>query len=127
MERTRLYYRALGYPTDYVWAANSDVPFCTPIKPLSESNLALITTSSPAGTTEQHTPTVWSTASNAVPEAMFTDNRAWDKETTHTNDTETFLPLRALAQLVKNRRVGQHRTPLPWGAHGIQSAPDHHE
>ena len=106
MERTRLYYRALGYPNDYVWAENRDVPFCKPARPLSESNLALITTSSPAGTTEQDTPTVWSSASNAIPQAMFTDNRAWDKETTHTNDTETFLPLRALAELVNTGELG---------------------
>ena len=27
MERTRLYYRALGYESDYVWATFADVPF----------------------------------------------------------------------------------------------------
>ena len=44
MERTRLYYRALGYEQDYVWSTYDDVPFARLGAPLSESKIALITT-----------------------------------------------------------------------------------
>ena len=36
MERTRHYYRALGYATDYRWATSDHVPFTLPAKSLSE-------------------------------------------------------------------------------------------
>ena len=47
MERTRLYYRALGYESDYVWATFADVPFARLHKPLAEAKIALLTTASP--------------------------------------------------------------------------------
>ena len=48
MERTRLYYRALGYPSDYVWATFENVPFTPLAMPLSAARIALVTTSSAA-------------------------------------------------------------------------------
>jgi hypothetical protein len=36
MDRTRHYYRALGYTRDYIWATFDDVPFSQLAKPLSE-------------------------------------------------------------------------------------------
>ena len=47
MDRTRHYYRALGYTQDYIWATFDDVPFSQPAKPLSEMRIVLITTASP--------------------------------------------------------------------------------
>src|SRR5688572_17009969 len=47
MERTRLYYRALGYASDYVWATFADVPFVRLQKPLAEAKIGLLTTASP--------------------------------------------------------------------------------
>jgi hypothetical protein len=47
MERTRHFYRALGYTKDYIWATFDDVPFSQPAKPLSEMRIVLITTASP--------------------------------------------------------------------------------
>ncbi len=46
MERTRLYYRALGYEQDCVWAHYADVPFARSAKPLAECRIALVTTAS---------------------------------------------------------------------------------
>ena len=40
MERTRLYYRALGYVSDYVWATFADVPFVRLQKPLAGAKIA---------------------------------------------------------------------------------------
>ena len=47
MDRTRHYYRALGYTRDYIWATFDYVPFSQLAKPLSESRIALVTTASP--------------------------------------------------------------------------------
>ena len=52
MERTRLYYRALGYDGDYVWSQYDDVPFATLAKPLDEAKIALVTTASAPGPRE---------------------------------------------------------------------------
>ena len=106
MERTRNYYRALGYTQDYSWARNESIPFHSPGKPLNQSRVALITTSSPAGTTMQDLPGVWSADASVIPKAMFTGNLAWDKETTHTNDVGSFLPLHALQTLVADGEIG---------------------
>jgi hypothetical protein len=98
MERTRHYYRALGYAKDYVWAAFDDVPFALPAKPLSELRVALITTASPPDF--DGVKRVWSGVVAPAPEKLFTDNVAWDKESTHTNDLGSFLPIEAAFALV---------------------------
>lgn len=106
MERTRKYYRALGYKQDYIWAQNNDIPFIKPTKPLSEMTVAVITTTSPAGTTKADTPAVWSADATLVPSEMYTDNLAWDKETTHTNDTGSYIPLTAMHSMVAEGELG---------------------
>jgi hypothetical protein len=93
MERTRQYYRALGYANDYVWAKFDDVPFAPLARPLSELRIALITTASPADF--DGVKRVWSGAVSPPPSKLFTDNVAWDKESTHTDDRESFLPIEA--------------------------------
>jgi hypothetical protein len=40
------------------------------------------------------------------PDRLFTDNLAWDKESTHTRDVESFLPLRTLAEAAASGRIG---------------------
>jgi hypothetical protein len=98
MDRTRHYYRALGYAKDYVWATFDDVPFALPAKPLSELRVALITTASPPDF--DGVKRVWSGVVAPAPEKLFTDNVAWDKESTHTNDLGSFLPIEAAFALV---------------------------
>src|SRR5215470_7497913 len=44
MERTRLYYRALGYDNDYAWAHFPEVPFTPLGRPLAETRIGLVTT-----------------------------------------------------------------------------------
>ena len=102
MERTRNYYRALGYSNGYVWAHHDDVPFVRPRKPLRETRLALVTTAGPGdrshrdGRNRRH---VWS-GLVASPPATFDTDMAWDRESTHTDDRESFLPLDAARRLV---------------------------
>ena len=97
MERTRHYYRALGYANDYSWATFDDVPFARPAKPLSDLRIALITTASPPDF--DGVKRVWSGPVSPPPEKLFTDNVAWDKESTHTNDRASFLPIEAASEL----------------------------
>src|SRR5439155_16982130 len=47
MERTRNYYRALGYTKDYVWAHHAEVPFVRPVKPVGALTVALVCTAGP--------------------------------------------------------------------------------
>lgn len=98
MERTRHYYRALGYDNDYVWATYDHVPFAVPAKPSSDLRIALITTSSPPDFDGEKR--VWSGLVSPPPKKLFTDNVAWDKESTHTDDTASFLPIEAAFGLV---------------------------
>jgi hypothetical protein len=107
MERTRQYYRALGYQQDYVWAHYADVPFVRLRKPLAECRIALVTTaSSPSAVRADGSVAkqVWSGDVSPPPERLFTDNVAWDKESTHTRDRESFLPIETARQLANEGR-----------------------
>ncbi len=96
-ERTRHYYRALGYTRDYVWATFENVPFAELQKPLPQSRIALITTASPDDF--DGVKRVWSGNVLPPPPSLYTDNVAWDKESTHTKDRESFLPIEAVSKL----------------------------
>jgi hypothetical protein len=97
IERTRDYYRALGYAKDYVWAGHDEVPFAPLGKPLSTARVALVTTASPADFKGRRQ--VWSGPVSPPPATLFTANLAWDKESTHTDDRESFLPIETVAEL----------------------------
>lgn len=117
MERTRHYYRALGYKSDYVWATFPDVPFARLQKPLSQARVALVTTAGPPDDSNrdaQGVRHVWSGAVSPPPERL-TTNVAWDKESTHTDDRESFLPITAVSTLVAERVVGDIATRF----HGV--------
>lgn len=104
MERTRLYYRALGYETDYIWSTFDDVPFVRLGQPLPETNVALLTTASPpdrSNRAENGRKSVWVGRVAAPPEAFMTDV-AWDRESTHTDDRESFLPIEAAKGLAQD-------------------------
>lgn len=97
MERTRHYYRALGYTKDYVWAKHDKAPFVRLTKPLADCRLALITTASPFDF--DGTRRVWSGRVYPPPPSLFTANLAWDKESTHTDDRGSFLPIEVASEL----------------------------
>ena len=97
IDRTRHYYRALGYAKDYVWAAHDEVAFARLDKPLSAAHVALITTASPPDF--KGPKQVWSGPVSPPPRSLVTANVAWDKESTHTDDRESFLPIEAASEL----------------------------
>lgn len=111
IDKSREYYQAQGYDRPYRWAAFDDVPFSQLDTPLAESRVTVVTTSflhhhdsawgAPAtGKEVYHHPV------DAVPDRMFTDDLSWDKQETHTDDTESFLPLGALRSLVDSGVIG---------------------
>jgi len=109
MERTRLYYRALGYEKDYRWAHNDDTPFTLLQKPLSQARIAIVVTSSQPGKYfDDNSPKkeVWSTLVETAPKDLYNQHLAWDKETTHTRDRESYLPLIAMETMVKKSVIG---------------------
>ncbi len=107
IDRTREYYAAQGYPRPYVWAYNEDAPFTPLAKPLSESRIALVTTASPLRRKGAKDPkAVWSGDTATPPEALFTEDLAWDKDNTHTRDVESFLPIGHINHYIEAGRVG---------------------
>lgn len=111
IDKSREYYSAHGFEQPYRWAAFDDVPFAKLDKPLADCNVAVVTTSflhhhdsefgAPATDKE-----VYHHAVTDAPDRMFTDDLSWDKGATHTNDTESFLPLARLGELVEGGRIG---------------------
>lgn len=125
MDRTRDYYRALGYPSDYVWSRFDTVPFAPLGKPLSETRIGLVTTASPPDLGNRDASgkrQVWSEAVSRAPARLFTDNVAWDKESTHTDDRASFLPIEAVEHWASEGLVGEvaasfHGVPTEYSQH----------
>ena len=120
IDRTRHYYRALGYTRDYIWAAFDDVPFSELAKPLSKTRIALVTTASPIDF--DGVKRVWSGPVSPPPPKLFTNNVAWDKDSTHTNDRASFLPIEAAAELASEGLFERPDAAFPWRPNRVQPA-----
>lgn len=126
MTRTRAYYRALSYPSDYRWAQNDATPFQALKKPLSEARIAVVTTSYPPGAWSDDNPPVkqvWSGSVADAPDALYNQNLAWDKQSTHTRDRESYLPLVALQALADAGVIGSVAPRF----HGVPTSYSHRE
>ena len=102
IERSRDYYRAIGYAEDYVWAQFDEVPFGRLKKPLREARVGLVTTAHPPDRSNRDAKGIrhaWSGPVDPLP-ALNTDNLAWDRESTHTEDRESFMPVATAGSLV---------------------------
>ena len=106
MERTRKFYRAQGYESDYVWAHFPTTPFIQPSKPLQESRVVAITTSMPDTELGRSNRSVYSNPIKPQPQSMYTEELSWDKKATHTNDVASFLPLEQLETLATEGFIG---------------------
>jgi hypothetical protein len=115
IDKSREFYAAHGYEAAYRWATNDDAPFTPLTKPLSDCRVAVVTTAyleRPADPAPEATPVLveatkepYAAASDPGPQSMFTEDLSWDKEATHTDDVETFLPLNALRHQVEAGRI----------------------
>ncbi|WP_420451122.1 glycine/sarcosine/betaine reductase selenoprotein B family protein [Ilumatobacter sp.] len=111
IDKSREYYRAQGYDRAYRWAAFDDVAFSAPTTPLERSRVAVVTTSFLHHHDSSHgapatDKVVYHHPVDDLPDQMFTDDLSWDKQATHTDDTESFLPLRALRALADDGAIG---------------------
>lgn len=116
MERTRNFYRAQGYTSDYRWAQHDKVPFNALDIPLKEAKVAVITTTMPDTDLGRTKRQVHSTASDPIPTSMYTDDLSWHKTITHTDDVASFLPLQQLRQCQQQNLIGaiaEHLYSLP--------------
>jgi len=111
IDRSREYYAAQGYSKPYAWAHHDNVPFTPLRKPISECRVGLVTT---AGRTQAEgmigagrlMREPYAEPANPPPPHLFTDDLFWDKETTHTDDVDSFLPVNRLAEYAAGGRIG---------------------
>jgi len=111
IDKSREYYRALGYGNPYRWAYHQDAPFQPLEKPLAECRIGLITTSSLIAPGEIPPPftvpgVVFSAPVDPLPDTFYTGHRAWDKDATHTDDLDSYFPIHRLQELATVGRIG---------------------
>ncbi len=112
IDRTRAYYAAQGYERPYAWARHTEAPFAPLRKSLAESRVGIVITASPWQGQEpvdgvlRGVKRVYSADVDPLPEKFFTDDLAWDKLATHTDDVPSFVPIPQLQQLAREGRIG---------------------
>ena len=114
IDKYREYYKAQGYTLPYQWVYHKEVPFNMLSKPLSDCTVGVVTTAT--------LPALWQSlperesrpqkrpyaeSSYPVPEALYTKDLEWDKDTTYTDDLDTYLPLKRLKELQQSGQIGK--------------------
>ncbi|MDG1233373.1 MAG: glycine/sarcosine/betaine reductase selenoprotein B family protein [Pseudomonadales bacterium] len=99
MERTRLFYRAQGFKKDYKWAHFETVPFSMPKKRLEDCIVTVVTTAVAHPQIPKPIRTAESIPFGEAPENFDTSELSWDKETTHTDDRQSYFPVEVLNTL----------------------------
>jgi hypothetical protein len=107
--KSRGYYGAQGYPQAYQWAYHQEVPFAALEKPLAESRIGLVTTSfferkvavAGGGTKEPYAARCDDALGGLYNKDLF-----WDKDNTHTDDLDTYLPINRLREFAARGRIG---------------------
>jgi hypothetical protein len=117
MQRTRDYYRAIGYTTPYRWAHYLEAPFTPLRKPLAQSRVTMITTAAPFqpgkggqgpgapynGSAKFYVPYSGDTAQD---HDLRISHIGYDRAHTTATDSGTWNPLPALRDAVAAGRIG---------------------
>lgn len=109
--KSRDFYEARGFSRPYRWAQHDGSPFASLTKPLAESRVGVVTTTSLArGQGDQLLADAPKNAAYAhtcapTPE-MYTQHLSWHKRATNTDDAQTFLPLDALNNAAERGSIG---------------------
>ena len=103
IDKSRVYYQAHGYDRPYRWPHYEDVPFCPLPNPLADCRVGVVTTADKAPREAGRSTRLFAAATSESIE-LFTD-KAWDREATHMDDRETYLPLNALDACVEAKIV----------------------
>jgi hypothetical protein len=111
IDKSRIYYQAQGYEQPYTWARYQQAPFTPLTKPLNRCTLGFATTASLIDHGEgvealMRERDCYASPAEPIPERLFTAHLFWDKEATHTDDVESFLPLRRLAEHALTGHIG---------------------
>ncbi|MGE0731861.1 MAG: hypothetical protein AB7O92_27985 [Acidimicrobiia bacterium] len=109
IDKSREFYGAHGYERPYQWAYHADTPPFAPLPGLLATlRLGVVTTTFPPLPSGQERPPKQAYAApvDPPPTAMFTEDLSWDKDATHTDDPESFLPLARLGEQVAAGRLG---------------------
>jgi len=106
MRRSREYYEAQGFERAYQYAHHETAPFTRLPKPLSDCTLGLVTTASTYSRAPLEPRKVDSGPTSPPPEKLYTADLSWDKQTTHTDDVNTFCPVVHLQALVQEGVIG---------------------
>ena len=107
IERTKIFYQAQGYSSDYKWAKNDTTPIVKMTKNIADCRVGLITTAMPDTETGQNRRDVYSVKCDPIPNSMYTNELSWDKGATHTKDVGSFLPIAALKNAEKEKLIGK--------------------
>jgi len=117
MQRTRDYYRALGYGAPYEWAHYVDVPFHRLDKPLAQCRVALVTTAAPyqpdkgdqgPGAPYNARAKFYAVYSGdaAIDHDLRIAHVSIDRKHTTAEDIGSYFPLRALRDAAARGRIG---------------------
>jgi hypothetical protein len=106
MERSHLYYEAQGFEHAYQYAHFDNTPFTTPPKPLSDCTVGLVTTAATYPRASLEPRKIDSGNTQPPPTKLFADDLSWDKEATHLDDINSFLPVQHLQALVAQNILG---------------------
>lgn len=107
MEKSRLYYEAQGFEVPYTWAHFDEVPFTPLARPLADSTVALLTTSSLRDRVATDPREVASGSTHQAPSRLYANDLSWDKRATHLDDLNSYFPIDHLKALVDEGRIGR--------------------
>ena len=117
MQRTREYYKAIGYTTPYRWAHYTAAPFTALKKPLAQSRVTLITTAAPyqPGKGDQGPGAPYNGGAKfyqvydgdtSKPHDTRISHIGYDRKHTTATDSGTWFPLPQLLRLAAQGRIG---------------------
>ncbi len=129
IDRTKAYYLAEGYDKPYQWAKFDEVPFAPLKKPLSESRLALVSTSEIASRQweDQRLPlergeaaNVYGIATDTPVADLYSRTHSYDMNATNLDDANSYFPVTRLQELAAAGRIGS-LAPTAYGVYNAYS------
>jgi len=108
IDKSRNYYAAQGYEEPYGWAHQDRVPFRALSKPLAECRVGVATTADRGPRVDGRHVRLYAAPIEKA-QSLHTE-MSWDREATHTEDPETYVPLAAISRHVADRRIGSAST-----------------
>jgi glycine/betaine/sarcosine/D-proline reductase family selenoprotein B len=117
MQRTREYYKAIGYTTPYRWAHHLAAPFARLAKPLAQARVAIVTTAAPyqpdkgdqgPGAAYNGSAKFYQVyeGDTAVDHDLRISHIGYDRKHTTATDPGTWFPLPALRRAAAAGRIG---------------------